>query len=387
MAKRQARGRQAPAVSQTTALELWVKAGGRCSFPGCNDYLLTDNLTNWRDTKHGQIAHIIAASEDGPRGHDPLPMEERSGIDNLILVCRVHHSVVDDKSREAEFPTWKLQQYKRDHEQRIYELTACKPDQQSKVIALTARIGAETVSASYDQICQAMFQQGRYPLSQDIIRIDLTRFRNPDSQSFYAAATEHIASEIGRALDGHERERKPDHYSVFAIGSMPLLVYLGAQVSNKVPTQLYQRHRDTQTWTWNEEPSQAAYHRNSLQKGTDTSAVALLLSLSGPVDRASLPSTIDERFFVYEIRLDGTPNPEFLRTPGDLDAFRRKYAEFLALVRDKHSSARTIHLFPAVPAPVAVLCGRELLHKIRPSLSVYDNKKEKEGFEFALEVD
>lgn len=378
-------GREAPEVSDKTAIELWIKSGARCSFPGCNEYLLTDtNVTN-QTVKHGNIAHIVAASKGGARGQHERPMETRSQIDNLMLVCQLHHTLIDDKSKEAMYTVELLQKFKRSHEQRIYELTGCNPDMQSKVIALTARIGAETVSAPYDQICDALFQQDHYPISSDITRIDFTQFKNPDSEAFYPFAKEDIDAQLERVLDGAEREKKAAHVSVFAIGSMPLLVYLGSKISNKISLQLYQRHRDTQTWTWKDEPSFAQFELRMLQEGTDRKSVALLLSLSGTIDHNTIPAQIDEQFFVYEIRLQGTPNPEFLRTPDDLAAFRSKYTMFLAHVRDQHNAA-TIHLFPAVPAPVAVLCGRELLHKIQPSLTVYDNNKEKGGFEFVLEV-
>lgn len=385
MTNQTSKGREAPPVSEKTALQLWVRAGGRCSFLGCNEYVLSDQLTNWRDTKHGNIAHIVAASRNGPRGDEPLPMDQRSEYDNLILVCKTHHGVIDDKSLEDRFPVWKLQQYKQDHEARIFELTACMPDRQSNVIALKARVQGETVVASYDQICQAMFQQGWYPRSEQVKWIDLTQFRDTDSHEFYGGAKRHIDIMVERALEGLGTQGNPEHLSIFALGSIPLLVYLGARLSNKVPTLFYQRHRDTQSWTWKDGEPSARYALRTLQTGTDCSAVALFLSLSGPVNRGSIPADIDERYTIYEIALVGTPNPEFLRTPQDLEAFRATYAEFVAMIRLKHNEAATVHLFPAVPAPVAVVCGRELLHNVNPGLTVY-NKKQNGGFEFVLEV-
>jgi hypothetical protein len=44
----------------------------------------------------GDEAHIVARSPDGPRGGqlDPAALDE---YDNLILVCKTHHKVVDDQ--------------------------------------------------------------------------------------------------------------------------------------------------------------------------------------------------------------------------------------------------------------------------------------------------
>jgi len=51
-----------------------------------------------------------------------------------------------------------------------------------------------------------------------------------------------------------------------------------------------------------------------------------------------------------------------------------------------HPQLETIHLFPAVPPPIAILCGRELMPKVDPALRVYDFRKKQGGFDFVLEV-
>jgi hypothetical protein len=52
----------------------------------------------------------------------------------------------------------------------------------------------------------------------------------------------------------------------------------------------------------------------------------------------------------------------------------------LGLISKEYPGIEEIHLFPAVPAPVAVSCGRELLPKVHPSLLMYDYNKRKNGF-------
>lgn len=374
---------EAPDVDDKTALLLWVRAGGRCSFPGCNDYLLRDTLTT-RDIKHGHIAHIVARSKNFTRGDHDLPLAERSKIDNLILVCQKHHKLIDDDA-EGEFTVELLRAYKQQHEEHIFELTNCSPDKRSKVIRVIARISGENVSASYSQICDALLDQGRFPREKETVDVDLTQHPDGDTEAFMRYGTELIASKIHPVYERLVVQGDVEHVSVFAIGSIPLLVYLGSQLSNKVPTDLYQRHRDTQDWIWKPEPGNVQYDMTLLREGTDASQVALVLSLSGRLVLEQLPQN-DEAYF-YEITLKGEkPNPEFLRTKSDLEGFRTVYQQFLAHVRDQHPSAETIHLFPAVPAPVAVVCGRELLHKIPPSLQVYDRSRQSGGFRHVLEV-
>jgi hypothetical protein len=56
------------------------------------------------------------------------------------------------------------------------------------------------------------------------------------------------------------------------------------------------------------------------------------------------------------------------------------------MLKGDHGAVGKLHLFPAVPAPIAVMCGRERLAKVAPSLLVYDNELERGGFKFALKV-
>ena len=68
------------------------------------------------------------------------------------------------------------------------------------------------------------------------------------------------------------------------------------------------------------------------------------------------------------------------------EIFRTTYQEALGAIVLEHGSGGSLHLFPAVPAPVAVLCGRELLPKAHPELRVYDFDAAKGGFQFQLTV-
>jgi hypothetical protein len=62
----------------------------------------------------GQECHIVARKEDGPRGISPLTAEQRDTYGNLILLCSVHHKVIDDQP--GEYTMAVLQEVKREHE-------------------------------------------------------------------------------------------------------------------------------------------------------------------------------------------------------------------------------------------------------------------------------
>ena len=45
----------------------------------------------------GEECHIVARKPKGPRGTAALPLDKRDEIDNLILLCRIHHKQIDDQ--------------------------------------------------------------------------------------------------------------------------------------------------------------------------------------------------------------------------------------------------------------------------------------------------
>jgi hypothetical protein len=89
---------------------LWGRSGNRCAFPNCH----MEMTVGGSKTTIGEIAHIVAKSVDGPRGNNPLPLEQRDEYDNLILLCPTHHKLIDDN--EDKWSVSLLKEMKADHE-------------------------------------------------------------------------------------------------------------------------------------------------------------------------------------------------------------------------------------------------------------------------------
>src|SRR5439155_9049555 len=102
------------------------------------------------------------------------------------------------------------------------------------------------------------------------------------------------------------------------------------------------------------------------------------LSLSGKIGLDEYRSVVGD-VPIYEIEVAGA-SPEFLVCKSRLQKFRVLYRQALSEIRANHGGDCTIHLFPAIPAPIAVLCGKELLPKSDPTVLVYDNDKARGGF-------
>ncbi len=369
-------------ISDSTRVLLNVRAGGRCEFDGCNKYLFRHHLTH-AEENFSQMAHIVAFKPDGPRGRSGLRPKDINNVDNLMLLCPPCHHLID--RRPKEFPRETLEKYKKNHEERILRLTAIEPDSKTTVVQLLSRIREKTVAIPPAEIYKAI--SPRYAHDPQGVVIDLTHLDGQD-ENFYAVATRTIEKRMERLYEPGMEADQTRHISLFAMAPMPLLVFLGSQLSSRVAVELYQRHRvPSESWEWqtSDEPVEYKFHRR--QEGTDAASVALLLSLSGTTHLSDLPAEFDDRFSIYEITLaKGTPRPSFLRTREDLIGFKDVYEEAGSSIRRDHAGLAALHLFPAVPAPIAVLCGRELLPKVDPVLIVYDRDKNEGGFQQILKV-
>jgi len=76
---------------------LWGRSGNRCALPSCRKILVEDETETDDASIVGDESHIVAREEDGPRGISDLTPEERDKYGNLILLCKVHHKLIDDQ--------------------------------------------------------------------------------------------------------------------------------------------------------------------------------------------------------------------------------------------------------------------------------------------------
>ncbi|MDO6674313.1 hypothetical protein Q4517_01960 [Tenacibaculum sp. 1_MG-2023] len=106
-------------ISLKTHKLIWGRSGNMCAFPDCKKQLVIDETSTDDPSVIGQEAHIVAKKENGPRGQHPLELEKRDKYDNLILLCSVHHKLIDDQ--ENEYTVEKLHDFKNKHETWVKE--------------------------------------------------------------------------------------------------------------------------------------------------------------------------------------------------------------------------------------------------------------------------
>jgi hypothetical protein len=354
-------------ISPAVTLHLYVRAGGRCEFDGCPEYLM-EHPTTSTIGNFAQQAHIYAFSEGGPRGSGEGRPEDVNGIANLMLLCpRCHHLI--DKVDPEKYPVEVLRKFKKTHEERIFQLTGIPNDRDTIPLIVKAQIAGRTMEVSDAELQHA--SAPNYIRVRDKVIVDLTEI--PDSPE--AGYFQTVAQAIDARIDALERtpagKGGARRVSVFALAPIPLLVYLGSKLSDKWTVDLYQRRRTgTNPWTWEPREGTARFTHRLLKTGTE--GVALLINLSGR-NGPDVFGAQAESWSIYEIILESDlPNPTAIQTAADLERFKSTYIQALASIRDGHPSAREIHVLAAVPAPVAVCIGMHRLPKVDPSFIVYD---------------
>lgn len=117
--------------SSKTLKVLFALSGNQCAHPECTNTLIEPATEQSDAHVSAHICHIYAISTHGPRGKSGLTQQGLNAPENLILLCRHHHGIVD--GQHETYPADTLKEWKRAHEsgmeQRLSaDLEAIQPD-------------------------------------------------------------------------------------------------------------------------------------------------------------------------------------------------------------------------------------------------------------------
>ena len=99
-------------ITDKTRKLLWGKSGSRCAF--CRAKLIMEGAPHDEESIVGDECHIISGKPNGPRYFPDFPSDEIDSYSNLVLLCRVHHKMIDDQPET--FTADILRQLKENHE-------------------------------------------------------------------------------------------------------------------------------------------------------------------------------------------------------------------------------------------------------------------------------
>ena len=74
---------------------MWVPSGNKCAI--CRQTLVIEASTESEQSLVGEECHIVSGRRKGPRADPAFPADRIDSVDNLLLLCNIHHKMVDDQ--------------------------------------------------------------------------------------------------------------------------------------------------------------------------------------------------------------------------------------------------------------------------------------------------
>lgn len=164
---------------------LWGLAAARCSFPDCRTLCVVENTKKDSAKVLGEIAHIYAHSNSGPRANSQISNEEKNSYKNWILLCAHHHNLVDKQANS--YPTSKLIQLKDEHEKwvsdRLVEKVASVSFCELEVVtqAIIASPASEDIDFHIIPIRKKILKNNLSPKIVHRIKIGLLKVKEVES--------------------------------------------------------------------------------------------------------------------------------------------------------------------------------------------------------------
>ena len=350
---------------------------------GCNRPLLGDLLTGKDELNDGYVAHVVADSPGGPRGHPVLSPLLCDDPTNVMLLCNVHHRLIDGADTRADYPVERLLAMKTHHERRIELVTAIMPDRASHVLLYGARIGERDCPTRFDLAKTAMLPD-RYPAERHAIALDLARSDFADHElAYWDLQIENLRRQFGRKVRDRLAEGDIRHLSVFGLAPQPLLIELGRLLSDIAAVNVHQLHREPQGWDWRD--ARPPIEVEVQHSNCEGKAVGLILDLSATVNRDRAHAILGPRAPIWRVTTPA-PGNDIMHRREDLEAFRRAMRQVFDAIKAEHGQDAAIHVFPALPVSAAIEVGRTWMPKADLPLVIYDENRARGGFEPRLMI-
>ena len=185
------------------------------------------------------------------------------------------------------------------------------------------------------------------------------------------------------------RNSFPPRFAVFSIAPIPLIVQLGFLLTYSVPTRYFKLHLDSQTWLWPSEKIDTKFDVTGIPAELITSEcdVVIRVSLSEKVGKHETDPIVSGAPVEIDIAVNDT-SLTWLRSISQVTEFATVFRHVLSEIRQKVIGCQHIHLFMAVPAPIALITGQQINPRMNPPVSLYQYERNKEPryqYAFTLE--
>jgi len=368
-------------ISDRNRYLLWVKAGGRCQYRGCNEPLYQDILTK-KNFNKAYIAHIVADVPGGPRGDTVRSELLKDDISNLMLMCDTHHRLID-KADVAGHSESFLLSMKQEHEERIERVTAISSNMKSHIVIYKANVGIHTPVLIYESVREYLLPL-HYPAMSSAIDLSLMNSPQRDKNaSFWISELENLETQFNEQIRPKLRRNEITHLSLFAFAPMPLLIKLGTLLNDIHNIEVHQPVRNPQTWNLNSDSQPNIYKTTTPSK--PASKVVLNISLSATINNDRITNVLGDDCAIYTLSIE-KPFNDFLQSKKHLQDFSNEIRSLFNSIKANYNAQTPLHVFPAMPIAAAIELGRIWMPKADMPLEIYDENTVNGGFVKVLDI-
>jgi hypothetical protein len=365
-------------IPEQKKLILMGLCGGKCEFRGCNKSVLQDMLTEDK-SNFSNYAHIIAASENGPRGDKYSSNRLSDDENNIMVLCRDHHKDIDDFPEK--YTVDLLKDMKKEHEDYIRDLMNIKKESTVAGIKYTFNISDRVPKINDDDARRCAFKQ-KYFCIGDIINLSDSKCDEKNDSKFYEFEKENIEKNFLQLVKPQFKKENVKKIFLYAIAPQPLLIYLGTLFSDISNVEVQQLQREpVQEWFLDDKDNKS-FKVNIIKPKKKNVKVALNISITADIAEERIKSVMGEQCDIIKIESNIHGN-DIIKNKSQLEEYRNKIRETFEYIKDIYGRDCEINIFPAMPISIAVETGRCWMKKTHPNLIIYDEKK---GFKKALEI-
>ncbi|WP_144282022.1 SAVED domain-containing protein [Chryseobacterium echinoideorum] len=367
-------------IPEKIKILLWGKSAGRCQYRGCNTSLYRDDLTQ-AEFNQCYIAHIVADSPNGPRGHITRSEELKQSLNNLMLLCDTHHRLVDRVEIENH-PEEVLLTMKKEHEDRIDLIAGISHNLKSEIIIYKASIGNNPVMMTYDSLKEFIIPE-KYPTRNAATDLSLSNSTSVDSRkTFWELQLENLDDQFRDQILPRLRKSELSHLSLFAMAPIPLLIKLGTYLNDIQQIDVRQKRRNPDTWKFDED---LHTDYNLLLSQEVKKQVALKIELSAAIADERIITILGEDVSIHSLSI-GNQDNDFVKSRKQIIDFGEKMKEAFREIKKIHGQDMILNVFPAMPISLAVQLGRVWMPKADLSMRIVDQNYVSGGFSEAFKI-
>jgi hypothetical protein len=306
----------------------------------------------------GEIAHVAAAADDGPRSAPELDVARRNDYGNLMLLCQNCHARIDGQT--GFYTVARLQDIKQSHEAWVRASLPERGRSRTGWTALALR-GDHPVDLA----------TAAEALVPDFIIDQPQVLQVPTDPDDWQAIDGIIAAEAHRLLA--QGDAFDQRIAVFPLAPVSACFSLGYHLTSRPHVRLFQHHRDERNWAW---PRLLAPAEDIAVTGVDgvtagTDAVTFLFHFSSIITDDVLAEAGAPLGGRIDFRIP-EPGTGWLRHQAQIILAAQEARRAFERAMQRFPSAGTWHLFYAGPAPVAVAIGQQLNPTMYPKTQLYE---------------